>query len=342
MSGDTESLTFEGLNNAGRLRFILADADGIEAFDGSTMYTIALKYGTYLRQELTRTAAIAWARNLLFDPLISPQKLAQFARNPKAVVREEDTALGTEPCIMVDVTNAQPDTTMPSWKNLDIRYFFSKGVGVLGYTVSYLMNGVPYERRSFLLSRCYSPISSFSIDSEISSIKKRLPNLREVSNVHMLSNDSASAVESNLLSENTIAPKFTGKSLSGETIDPTFVKGCAILLDFSYPNCAPCHLYLPLLHALYNAYSQKGLIIFGVDPVDADNTPLEKFHLEEKLPFDFLLTTKSVESLYGVSSYPTIYLLDSEGHIVFSGAGFSKANSMRLKAAVQLLMQEGN
>jgi thiol-disulfide isomerase/thioredoxin len=243
---------------------------------------------------------------------------------------------------MVEVTNSRPDTTMPEFKNLDLRYFFSTGRGVLGYSVTYTMYGQPYSRRSFLLSRGYIPISSFSIDSVISGVKKRLSYLREVTNAHMLSNDSVSAVETHLLALNTIAPKFTGISVTGETIDPTSVKGRAILLDFSCPNCGPCHLYLPLLGELYNAYSKKGLVIFGVDPVDADNTALKKFQATEKLPFNYLLTSKGTAASYGISGYPALYLIDSEGHIVFSGVGFSKLNTIRLKAAFRLLLQKRN
>jgi thiol-disulfide isomerase/thioredoxin len=126
------------------------------------------------------------------------------------------------------------------------------------------------------------------------------------------------------LAKNTIAPNWQLISLSGERISLADLKGKLVLIDFFYKGCYPCILAFPSLQALYEKYKDKGLLLLGIDPYDKKEDDIESFLAKHGVTYTVLLGGKDVANDYQVSSYPTIYIVDKNGKIIFTQVGYGK------------------
>ena len=129
---------------------------------------------------------------------------------------------------------------------------------------------------------------------------------------------------SQLLPTGSAAPQWSLSSLKGETINLSDFIGRVVLVDFFYESCYPCMLALPKLMALYEKYKSKGLVVVGIDPIDKNENDLKSFLEKKGVTYTVLLGGKDLIRDYHLSGYPTIYILDKSGKILFDLAGYSR------------------
>jgi len=125
-----------------------------------------------------------------------------------------------------------------------------------------------------------------------------------------------------LLSKGSLAPKWNLMSMKSEKVSLNDFKGKVVILDFFYKSCYPCLLAIPKLINLYDKYKERGLIVIGIDPVDHKNNELETFFSKRGITYPVLLESKNMATEYNVSAYPTIYILDKTGMIIFNMEGY--------------------
>jgi peroxiredoxin len=93
------------------------------------------------------------------------------------------------------------------------------------------------------------------------------------------------------------------------------------------------------LQKLHEKYAGQGLVILGVDPADKRRIALDLLK-KHGLTFPcFVDTSTKAQKLmegYGVSAWPTNYIIDKEGKIVTAWMGFSEDHE-DTKAALQKL-----
>lgn len=117
----------------------------------------------------------------------------------------------------------------------------------------------------------------------------------------------------------TIAPLWTLISLTGEKINLNDLKGQIVLLDFFYSGCHPCVKALPFLQALHQNYRDKGLTVIGIDPHDQLNDEIVQFLAKKGVTYKILLDLdKEALKKYRVFGYPTIFLIDRKGKIIYA------------------------
>ena len=101
---------------------------------------------------------------------------------------------------------------------------------------------------------------------------------------------------------------------------------------------------LPRIEELYQKYRDKG---FGVVAVEAlrDTERARKFIADKKLTFAFLENgtgaDEVVARVYGVGGFPSSFLLDSNGKIIFSHYGFEVGDEEKLEAEIRRLIEKG-
>lgn len=127
-----------------------------------------------------------------------------------------------------------------------------------------------------------------------------------------------------LLPEESIAPNWELVSLTDEKVSLKSLKGQLVLIDFFFKACYPCMLSLPGLQALSEKYKENGLRVIGIDPIDKKKDEIQAFLSKRGITYTVLQGGIDVEKDYQVSLYPTIYLINKEGKIIFTQKGYEK------------------
>jgi RNA polymerase sigma factor (sigma-70 family) len=105
----------------------------------------------------------------------------------------------------------------------------------------------------------------------------------------------------------------------------------AVLVNFWFCDCAACRQELPQLQRLYNELKDKGLEIIAIDNGDSDER-IQEVAKDSKLTFPIVIGGENgnfvIGEKYGVAAYPTNFLIDANGKVLWRGAGFDEREIM--------------
>jgi len=140
--------------------------------------------------------------------------------------------------------------------------------------------------------------------------------------------------------ESSLAPDFTLKTLQGQEIVLSKLKGKVVLLDFWATWCGPCKESIPHLVQLYKANEQKGLEVIGMNVDRGDENAVRRFVQSMDIPYPVVLTPEQVARDYGAVGLPTTILVDKQGSIRAKIPGFSIKIGQTITATVEELLSE--
>lgn len=139
---------------------------------------------------------------------------------------------------------------------------------------------------------------------------------------------------------------FTKKDINGHPFSLSSLKGKYVLLDFWGSWCGPCRQSHPHLKKVYERYKAKGLEIVGISEekmadLARSEAAWKKAVKDDGIDWVHVMNNYDKETFdlvqkYGVTGFPTKFLLDREGKILYKliGAGEEgdKALDEKLKA----------
>ena len=133
----------------------------------------------------------------------------------------------------------------------------------------------------------------------------------------------ASRRQRSLIAPGSHAPEFRLPRLSGgESALSELIARGPVLLAFFKVNCPVCQLTFPYLERIH----ASGLTVIGISQNDPEDT--REFNQYYGVTFPTLLDTEEsgfpVSDAYGISSVPTMFLVDSSGVITRVVEGWSK------------------
>ena len=134
--------------------------------------------------------------------------------------------------------------------------------------------------------------------------------------------------EDKMLALGKHAPDFTLPSFAGKKQSlAEIIKGKkAILINFWFLSCPPCRKEFPHFEKIYEQLKPNGLEIVAINMGDSP-APVADYVRQEHLAFAVLMggkdDEKSVFRDYQVATYPTTYLFNSEGKLVYRATGFN-------------------
>ena len=143
------------------------------------------------------------------------------------------------------------------------------------------------------------------------------------------------------------APEFTG--ITGHLNTPTPVKladlkGKVVLVHFWTYTCINCIHTIPHLNDWYQKYSNKGLVIIGVQTPEfnseknIDNVKAAVQNFQIKYPI--ILDNNYVNwNAYGNNYWPRDYLVDNQGFIRYNHIG--EGNYAQTEQMIRSLLAEG-
>src|SRR5579872_361611 len=138
--------------------------------------------------------------------------------------------------------------------------------------------------------------------------------------------------EARLVAVGKEAPRFMIPSPSGGNVAlaDALKDKKAVLINFWFYANSACKKVFPQLQRLYTELRSKGLEVIAVDNSDPKDV-VKKYVADNRYNFLVGLGNKTatqstdVPSLYGVTDYPTNYIVDSTGKVVWRSVGFNEA-----------------
>src|SRR5262249_23097690 len=115
-------------------------------------------------------------------------------------------------------------------------------------------------------------------------------------------------------------PAWQGKGAHGEPIrfDPQHRTRPALLL-FWATWCPYCKALMPYLQKVYDAAGKRKLDVYAIDFKD-DGDPVAELR-ERKQTFTLVRDGDAIAELYGVKGTPGLFLVDTQGNIVYKRNG---------------------
>lgn len=144
-----------------------------------------------------------------------------------------------------------------------------------------------------------------------------------------------------LLEDGVPAPAFELVEVGGERpVSLEAHRGRVVLLDFWVTSCPPCLRQMAELDVVRRRYPEADLEILGINTEGASPAALREF-LERRggVHYPVLAGDATVSEDYRVNLLPTLYVIDREGMIRWSRAGFVPAGEIR--AVLDALLEGG-
>jgi len=145
---------------------------------------------------------------------------------------------------------------------------------------------------------------------------------------------SAPSSAAGLLAPGTSAPAFRLRTPAGQAVGLAGLRGKAVLLEFFATWCPHCAAEAPHLKAISASLAPSRYAFVSVNADGEDAASVLAYHIYFGLPFPAVLDPSShpgsfrspgdggaVTRAYKVSAYPTFYVLDPAGKIVWAGSG---------------------
>lgn len=118
-------------------------------------------------------------------------------------------------------------------------------------------------------------------------------------------------------------PAWEALTLDGVRISSSALLGKIVLVDFWATWCAPCRAEIPSFIALQERYRSKGLLVLGVSVDTVGIGAVQAFANELGMNYPLAMTTGALEqTLGGVPSIPTAFILDSQNNLIARHVGF--------------------
>jgi peroxiredoxin len=130
-----------------------------------------------------------------------------------------------------------------------------------------------------------------------------------------------------------VAPGFTLKSLDGKEYNLSkLLEQGPVVAAFFKISCPVCQFTFPYLQRLAERYAGDSVTVLGVSQDDARGT--KEFNREYGVTFPVLLDEPGypVSNTYGLSSVPTIFLIEPDGKVKISCMGFDKSDLEKITA----------
>ncbi|GHH99108.1 redoxin domain-containing protein [Neobacillus kokaensis] len=139
--------------------------------------------------------------------------------------------------------------------------------------------------------------------------------------------DTAKEVSATALTIGAKAPDFELKTLNGESVRLSDLKGKKLMLNFWATWCGPCKAEMPEMEEFYKSADKDiKILAVNIDP----QLDVKGFVDEYKITFPVLLDTEdAVNTKYQVISIPTTYFIDSNGIIQNKFVGTMKLDDMK-------------
>ena len=115
-------------------------------------------------------------------------------------------------------------------------------------------------------------------------------------------------------------PDFEVLTITGEQLTSRLLFGKVVVINFWFTHCAPCIAEMPGLNQLVNEYDRKGVVFIGFT-FESKRTVVEDFFPHHPFGFKVVTEASAMEKLFGVTDYPTTFVVDGQGKVIEAWSG---------------------
>lgn len=142
------------------------------------------------------------------------------------------------------------------------------------------------------------------------------------------------------------APEWSLAALDGRPVTSGDFKGKVQVLDFWGSWCGPCRVELPVFQRMYERYRERDDIVFlGMNwerpgPAEQRMEAVRSYIEQNGYTFPVVLDhDQAAGNAFGVTGYPTVYLVDKQGQVRFRNIGVTPGIETILGDQIEALLQ---
>ena len=124
-----------------------------------------------------------------------------------------------------------------------------------------------------------------------------------------------------LLAVGEPAPHWTLLDAEGEEHSLRDLRGEVVVLDFWGTWCGPCVRKLPELQELHEALRDRPVTVLGVSCHEPPNGRPRELMRRRGCEFGLLLNGEAICQAYGVTTFPTVYVIGVDGAVLYRSVG---------------------
>ena len=146
-----------------------------------------------------------------------------------------------------------------------------------------------------------------------------------------------------LLDSGSMAPVIAGNNYSaGLKPDTLRYRDSVTLLDFFYMECFPCVNAIKEIEKTKEYYAGKPLRIIGINSINNNTNDIKKipkFLSYNKVTYPIWLVDKKITDLFRVTAWPTFFIINPQGRVVYKSEGYAETLSDELNKIIDSLLK---
>lgn len=133
---------------------------------------------------------------------------------------------------------------------------------------------------------------------------------------------------------------FTLKTVDGGTRSLKDYLNKATLVTFFFPTCGYCNAEMPHLQKFHDQYKDQGFSMVAINIVPDQDSMIADWLSKNRYTFPVLTgaTIESAQKDYGLRMTPSLYLLDSQGKVVFKQGGYKAGDEKKLEDQIRKVL----
>jgi peroxiredoxin len=134
---------------------------------------------------------------------------------------------------------------------------------------------------------------------------------------------------------------FKLRDLNGTSKTLQDYQNKATLISFFFPSCSYCNAEFPAVQKIFDKYKDQGLSAVWINLVPSENSKIPEWQTKHGFTVPVLVgaSQASLQRDYKVKMSPTHYLLDENGNVVFSHAGYRPGDEKKLEEQIRCLLK---
>ncbi len=141
--------------------------------------------------------------------------------------------------------------------------------------------------------------------------------------------------ERGLLANGTEAPAWTLKDSDGKDVKLSDYKGKVVVLDFWGSWCPPCRAAMPGIQKLHEKYKDRGVAVVGMNFERNAAANPAKFMKDNGYTYNLVLKADTIADKYKVNGWPTFYILDKQGKVLWSAVGHDPSHEEQMAKVIE-------